>query len=207
LLDDARALAAWPLHGRLIVNDPSRVTRLLWDWRDGNADAVDELVSLVQQDLHRMAAQYMRGERAGHTLQATALVNEAFLRLINVELTWQNRAHFFAIAARTMRRVLVDHAKARNRDKRGGEMQQITLYETRIGAELEPDVLEVEALMNQLEAFDERKARIIELSFYGGLTYQEIAAVLAISEATVHRELRFAKAWLYHELTEAATRT
>jgi len=190
----------------LTVSDPSRVTQLLCDWRDGDAEAADELVSLVQRDLHQMAVQYMRGERAGHTLQATALVNEAFMRLINVELTWQNRAHFFAIAARTMRRVLVDHAKGRNREKRGGDVRKITLYETQIGAEAEPDVLEVEDLMTQLEAFDERKARIIELSFYGGLTYEEIAEVLSISEATVHRELRFAKAWLYHELKEAATR-
>lgn len=188
------------------MSDPSRVTQLLCDWRDGDAEAADELVSLVQRDLHQMAVQYMRGERAGHTLQATALVNEAFMRLINVELTWQNRAHFFAIAARTMRRVLVDHAKGRNREKRGGDVRKITLYETQIGAEAEPDVLEVEDLMTQLEAFDERKARIIELSFYGGLTYEEIAEVLSISEATVHRELRFAKAWLYHELKEAATR-
>lgn len=183
----------------------SQVTRLLCDWRAGNANAINELLPLVQNDLHRIAARHMRGEHAAHTLQATALVNEAFLRLIDVELSWQNRAHFLAIAGRTMRRVLVDHAKSRNRDKRGGDARQITLHETRVGEEEGPDILELEDAMTRLARIDERKAQVLELSFYGGLTYPEIAEVLSISEATVDREMRFAKAWLYRALQDGQT--
>ena len=189
------------------MTDTSLVTRLLSDWRAGDARAINELMPLVQDNLHQIAAKYMRGERAGHTLQATALVNEAFMRLIDVELEWQSRAHFIAIAARTMRRILVDHAKARLRDKRGGDVHKVTLYESRIDANSGPDVLELEEVMNRLAEFDERKAKIIELNFYGGLTYPEIAEVLAISEATVDRELRFAKAWLYRELKQSLSQT
>jgi RNA polymerase sigma factor (TIGR02999 family) len=188
------------------MNKPSNVTQLLSDWRAGDEKAINKLMPLVQDNLHQIAANYMRGEQAGHTLQATALVNEAFMRLIDVQLTWQNRAHFIAIAARTMRRILVDHAKAKHRDKRGGDARKITLYETRIGTDTEPDILELEEVMTRLEQFDARKAQIIELSFYGGLTYEEIAEVLSISEATVDRELRFAKAWLYRELKDSTTR-
>lgn len=184
------------------MSEPSQVTRLLSDWRAGDARAINELMPLVQDNLHQIAAKYMHGERADHTLQATALVNEAFVRLIDVELEWQSRAHFIAIAARTMRRILVDHAKAKRREKRGGDAHKVTLYESRIDADSGPDVLELEEVMNHLAEFDARKAKIIELSFYGGLTYPEIAEVLSVSEATVDRELRFAKAWLYRELKQ-----
>lgn len=190
------------LSARLIpMNDQANVTQLLLDWRAGKDTALNELLPMVQGNLRQLAAKYMRGENAGHTLQATALVNEAFLRLVDAKLTWQNRAHFIAIAARTMRHILVDHARAKQREKRGGDAMQVTLHETSIGSSNEPDILDLEEVLTRLSEFDERKARIIELSFYGGLTYDEIAEVLEISAATVDRELRFAKAWLYRELS------
>ena len=183
------------------MNDSSQVTQLLQDWRSGKSKALNDLIPLVQDTLRQLAARYMRGENAGHTLQATALVNEAFLRLVDAKVTWQNRAHFIAIAARNMRHILVDHAKAKRREKRGGDALRVTLHETRVGESNEPDILDLEDALNQLTKVDERKAQIIELNFYGGLTYDEIAEVLSISPATVDRELRFAKAWLYRELS------
>ena len=125
----------------------------------------------------------MRGENAGHTLQATVLVNEAFLRLVDVKITWQNRAHFIAIAARNMRHILVDHAKAKGRKKRGGDAFRVTLHETRVGGSSEPDILDLEDALTQLAKVDGRKAQVIELSFYGGLTYDEIVEVMEISPA------------------------
>jgi RNA polymerase sigma factor (TIGR02999 family) len=121
---------------------------------------------------------------------------------VDAKLTWQNRAHFIAIAANTMRHILVDHARAKQREKRGGDAVQVTLHETSIGGDAEPDILDLEDILTQLAKFDARKAKVIELSFFGGLTYEEIAEVLDISAATVDRELRFAKAWLYRELNE-----
>ncbi len=178
----------------------SDVTRLLLDWRAGQKNALNDLLPKVQDNLRQLAAGYMRGENSGHTLQPTALVNEAFLRLVDVDITWQNRAHFIAIAANTMRRILVDHARAKRREKRGGDDIQVTLHETRLGEGDQADILELEDVLTKLEAFDQRKSQVIELSFYGGLTYDEIGEVVGISAATVDRELRFAKAWLYREL-------
>ena len=183
-----------------MMTEPSKITRLLLDWRSGENQALGELLPMVQDNLRQLAGKYMRAENAGHTLQATALVNEAFLRLVDVKVTWQNRAHFIAIAARTMRRILVDHAKAKHREKRGGDAIKVTLHDTRIGHSNEPDILDLEEVLTKLAAFDERKSQVIELNFFGGLTYDEIAEVLDISAATVDRELRFAKAWLYREL-------
>ena len=177
------------------------VTQLLNDWRAGNAQALNRLVPLVHDSLQRLAGKYMRGERAGHTLQATALVNEAFLKLCDSSISWQNRAHFLAVAARTMRRILIDHARAKHRDKRGGDAVQVTLHDARIGShEEEPDILDLENVLQRLLQLDPRKAEVVELSFYGGMTYDEIGEALAISPATVDRELRFAKAWLLREL-------
>jgi RNA polymerase sigma factor (TIGR02999 family) len=184
------------------MDNVSQVTQLLIDWRAGEEQALNRLLPLVQDNLHQLAGKFMRSENAGHTLQATALVNEAFLRLVDAKVTWQNRAHFIAIAAKTMRRILVDHAKAKRRDKRGGDAVHVTLHDTRIGSNNEPDILDLEEVLTRLAEFDERKAQVIELSFFGGLTYDEIAEVLEISAATVDRELRFAKAWLYRELAE-----
>ncbi len=184
------------------MSQSSDVTKLLLNWRAGQQSALNELLPLVQDNLRQLAASYMRGENAGHTLQATALVNEAFLRLVDIDITWQNRAHFIAIAATTMRRILVDHARAKRREKRGGDNIQVTLHETRIGEDEQADILELEDALTKLEAFDQRKSQVIELSFYGGLTYDEIAEVMEVSAATVDRELRFAKAWLYRELND-----
>ncbi len=182
------------------MHEQADVTQLLLDWRGGEEKALNVLLPIVQDNLHQLAASYMRGENAGHTLQATALVNEAFLRLVDAKLTWQNRAHFIAIAANTMRRILVDHARAKQREKRGGDAIQVTLHETSIGGGEGPDILDLEDVLTRLTTFDARKAQVIEMSFFGGLTYDEIAEVLAISPATVDRELRFAKAWLYREM-------
>ena len=184
--------------------ESTKVTQLLIDWRSGDKQALNKLLPLVQGNLSNLARQFMRSENAGHTLQATALVNEAYLRLIDADVTWQNRAHFIAIAARTMRHILVDHAKAKHREKRGGDAAKVTLHETKIGQQNEPDILDLEEILIKLEYFDERKSQIIELSFYGGLTYDEIAEVMSISPATVDRELRFAKAWLQRELTASS---
>lgn len=185
--------------------DDPNATQLLLDWRAGNADALNNLIPLMHTNLHQLANKYMRSENPGHTLQATALVNEAFMKLVDADVSWQNRAHFLALAASTMRRILVDHARKKHSDKRGGDRVAITLHETRISArdQSDPDILAVEEVLEQLEKADSRKARVIELSFYGGMTYDEIAEALGISAATVDRELRFAKAWLFRELNQA----
>jgi RNA polymerase sigma factor (TIGR02999 family) len=177
------------------------VTGLLRAWRDGDGTAVDRLVPLVYDELHRLADRFMRRERADHTLQATALVNEAFLRLVDADVPWEDRAHFLAVAARTMRRVLVDYARARGRAKRGGEMEKVSLERAAVvdPAHL-PDLVELDEALERLAAQDERKARAIELHYFGGLSYEETAKVLDVSPVTVHRDLRLAKAWLYSHL-------
>jgi len=151
----------------------------------------------------------MRGENAGHTLQATALVNEAFIKLVDADIAWQNRAHFMALSARAMRQILVDHARANRSDKRGGSAIAVTLHESRLGdqGQTDLDILALENALEQLVQIDPRKAQAIELSFYGGLTYNEIAEALAISPATVDREIRFAKAWLYSQLSDTQQST
>ncbi len=189
------------------MSESPNLTEYLVQWRSGNKAALNKLMPLVYSSLRQLAAKYMHGENAGHTLQATALVNEAFMKLVDTDITLQNRAHFMAISARAMRQILVDHARANRADKRGGNAIAITLHETRLGsgAQNEPDILEVEETLEQLDKIDSRKAQIIELSFYGGLTYDEIAEALSISVATVDRDLRFAKAWLYQQLKENRT--
>jgi len=185
------------------MDDVSAVTLLLKDWRSGNDKALSELMPMVHDTLRKLAGKYMQSENAGHTLQATALVNEAFLKLIDSEVTWQNRAHFMAIAARSMRQILIDHARSKRRDKRGGNDVLVTLHEANVADNNEaPDLLDIEEVLNQLAELDPRKAEIVELSFFGGMTYDEIAEALAISVATVDRELRFSKAWLQKALNE-----
>jgi RNA polymerase sigma factor (TIGR02999 family) len=177
------------------------VTQLLHQWRTGDREALDQLMPLIYDELRRLASHYMKSERPAHTLQATALVNEAYIRLVDMNVRWQDRVHFFAVAARLMRRILVDEAKSKHRAKRGGGGVRLSLDEALIvSPEPAQDIVALDDALKSLGAFDERKSQLIELHFFGGLTYDELAEALGISQATVHRELRLAKAWLYHEL-------
>ncbi len=181
------------------------VTEMLLDWRSGNKDALRELMPLVYDELRRLASHYMRRERAKHTLQPTALVNEAYLRLVDVKISWQDRAHFFAVAARMMRRLLVDHARANGRDKRGKDEPKIPLDEIdTIPLKPRLDLTALDEALTHLATFDQRKSEIIELCFFGGLNNDEVAEALGISRATVQRDLRLAKAWLKLELNKSA---
>jgi RNA polymerase sigma factor (TIGR02999 family) len=182
------------------------VTRLLRDWNAGNKGALDELMPLVYDQLHRLAAKCLRSERPDHTLRATALVNEAYLRMVNADVEWHDRVHFFAIAARMLRRILVDHAKANRREKRGGGAEKVQLDEAiMIGPQSCGGVIELDLALQRLAEHDPRKSEIIELLCFGGLTYDEAAAALKISPATVHRELKLAKAFLHRELMQGAS--
>ncbi len=177
------------------------MTGLLIAWRGGNDAALEELVPLVHQELHRIARGCMRGERAGHSLQATALVNEAYLRLIGAQqVDWQNRVHFLAVSARLMRRILVDFARAKNYQKRGGGEHAITLDEALIVVEPGRDLVALDEALDALAKMDERKARVVEMRFFGGLSVEETAAALDVSPDTVMRDWRIAKAWLLREL-------
>ncbi len=176
------------------------VTRLLSDWRGGREAALGELMPVVYDELHRIAQRYMRRENAGHTLQPTAVVNEAYLKLIDAEVDWHDRVHFYAVAARLMRRALVDHARARNRAKRGGGATVICLNEEVVGQPApEVDVVELDDALRRLAEVDARKSAVVEMHYFGGLNYDETAAALGISAATVDRDLRMAKAWLHRE--------
>jgi RNA polymerase sigma factor (TIGR02999 family) len=178
------------------------VTKLLGDWRAGDKRALDELTPLVYEELRRLAKRQMRSERAGHTLQTTGLVNEAFIRMAGMDVPWADRAHFYAVAARLMRRILVDYAKARCSDKRGGGESPSTLEEVRIAAADAPpaDILAIDEALARLAEIDARKCDVVVLHFFGGMTYDETAEALGISPATVHRELRLGRAWLLNEL-------
>lgn len=179
------------------------VTRLLKEWGSGNKETLDELMPVVYQQLRRLASVCLRSERPDHTLRATALVHEAYIRLVDADIAWQDRVHFFAVSARLLRRILVDHAKANKRQKRGGGAETIALDEAvMIGPQTTGGIVELDAAMQRLAANDQRKSDIIELLCFGGLTYDEAASALKISPATVHRELKMAKAWLHRELTQ-----
>ena len=174
---------------------PSDVTQLLMAWSEGSETALEELVPLVEAELHRLAQRYLRGERPGHTLQTTALVNEAYLRLINWKsVRWQNKAHFLGVSAKLMRRILVDHAR-RNRGKTAGALD-ISLDGTASIGRGE-DLVALDAALSELAALDPRKSQIIELRFFGGLTVEETAEVIGVSPRTVKREWSLAQAWLY----------
>ena len=183
--------------------EPSELTQLLVDWRRGDKAALDKLMPLVYQELRRIARRYMRGERAGHSLQSAALVNEAYLRLIDIKrIDWQNRAHFFAMAAQLMRRTLVDHARSRNYAKRGGEQQKLSLSEAdQFGEKPDVDLVALDDALKTLAAMNERQSRIVELQYFGGLTIKETAEVLGVSHTTVERDWTVAKAWLRRELS------
>lgn len=178
------------------------VTKLLLAWSEGQDTALEKLVPLVYQELRRMARRYMYGERVGHTLQTTALVNEAYLRLIDSrKVRWQNRAHFFAISAQLMRRILVDFARSRRYQKRGGGMGNLTLNEELIMAPQQGhQLLMLDDALSTLAKTDARKARVVELRFFGGLSVEESAEVLKVSPDTVLRDWRLAKAWLAREM-------
>jgi RNA polymerase sigma-70 factor, ECF subfamily len=185
---------------------PEAVTGLLRAWSEGDETALEQLMPLVEAELRRVARGYMGRERKGHTLQATALVNEVFLRLTDARhLRWQDRAHFFGISARLMRRVLVDHARTRGYRKRGGGAQRVTLDEALLVApEPTVDVVALDRVLEALETFDARKARVVELRFFGGLSVEETAEVLHVSADTISRDWRLAKLWLLRELNGAA---
>jgi RNA polymerase sigma-70 factor (ECF subfamily) len=181
------------------------VTRLLQQWSNGEEQALDRLVPQIHQELRKLAASYLRRERPDHTLQPTALVNEAFLRLIDQRaVRWQNRAHFFGIAAQAMRRILVDHARTHGAHKRGGGLRQVPLEDDHaIGGAVDVDLLALDEALTRLAALDPQHGRIVELRYFGGLTLEETAEVMRISPATIGREWRIAKAWLAAELGPA----
>ncbi|MDQ5846365.1 MAG: sigma-70 family RNA polymerase sigma factor [Acidobacteriota bacterium] len=179
------------------------ITQLLLRWREGDGAALELLMPLVYGELRRLARQCMRRERVGHTLQTTALVNEAYLRLVkSSQVQWQDRAHFFAVAAQLMRRVLVDEARKRQYNKRGGEFTRITLDESLVAThQRQLDLLALDEALNRLAEFAPRKCRVVEMRFFGGLSIDETGAVLGVSTDIVKREWRTAKLWLLHELS------
>ena len=178
-------------------------TTLLLAWGRGDETALDQLIPLVHDELRRLARRHMAGERPGHTLQATALVNEAYLRLIEVnQVRWQNRAHFFAMASRVMRRILVDAARARGYQKRGGGAPTVSLDEALlVSGEPRQDLIALDDALNALAAFDLRKSQVVEMRFFGGLSVEETAEALHVSADTVMRDWRLAKVWLARELS------
>jgi RNA polymerase sigma factor (TIGR02999 family) len=182
------------------------VTRLLQEWSNGQEQALDRLLPQIHQELRKLAASYMRKERPDHTLQPTALVNEAFLKLIDQRaVKWQNRAHFFGIAAQAMRRILVDHARAHTASKRGDGVRTVPLDDAVvIGGTVNIDVLALDEALTRLAAIDPQQSRVVELRFFGGLTMEETAEVMHISPATVGREWKMAKAWLFAEIGRTA---
>ena len=184
---------------------PPNVTRLLLAWSHGDASALDQLLPVVYQELRRLAKHYMAQERPGHTLQATALVNEAYLRLIDVnQVQWQNRAHFFAVAAQMMRRILVEFARSRRRQKRGGDPQRVTFDQVpEIAQERGPDLVALDEALSALATLDARMSQVVELRFFGGLTVEETAETLKVSPETVMREWKTAKVWLLRELSRS----
>ena len=185
-----------------ITEHSAEVTGLLLRWGRGDEGALERLIPLVYQELHRIACRCMAGEHVGHSLQATALVNEAFVRLVDGKaVAWNDRAHFLAVSARVMRRILVDHARARTFQKRGGDAVRVSFDEALVvTSAVEPDFVALDAALVALAKFDERKSRVVEMRFFGGLTVEETAAVLNVSASTVMGDWRFAKAWLKREM-------
>lgn len=185
---------------------PQEVTALLVDWSKGDQAALDKLMPLVYEELHRLARHYMRMERPGHTLQTTALINEAYVRLIDQQnVPWQNRAHFFGIAAQLMRRILVDHARSHNRAKRGGDTRQVSLDEAALVSDgPSAELVALDDALKSLTAIDARKNQVVELRFFGGLSIDETAEVMKLSPRTVEREWNMAKAWLRREISNEA---
>lgn len=187
------------------AQDSQNITRMLKNWSGGDREALDQLLPYVYDELRRQASRYLRRERPDHTLQTTALIHEAYLKLIDQrKVEWQNRAHFFAVAAQAMRRILVDYARTKKREKRGGDDVKLQLDEAiNIAAgEKSIDLVALDEALTRLAEFDERQARVVELRYFSGMTEDETAEVLDISPATVRRDWRMAKAWLHSELTK-----
>jgi RNA polymerase sigma factor (TIGR02999 family) len=179
----------------------NEVTELLQRWKSGDEEALDRLTPLVYDQLHHLAHQYLRRERSGHTLQTSALVNEAYLRLVeHKSVDWQSRAHFFAVSATVMRRILVDYARQRTSEKRGGAFQHITLDDNIVTQERAAELVALDEAIETLNELHPRRSKVVELRYFGGLNNKEASAVLKVSETTVERDWRFAKAWLYREL-------
>jgi RNA polymerase sigma factor (TIGR02999 family) len=185
----------------------TKVTQLLLAWRAGDELALEQLVPIVYRELHRIARRHMAGERPGHTLQTSALVNEVYLRLVGSrQVQWQNRTHFFSMSAQLMRRILVDFARRRQYRKRGGGALLITLHdELAVSPSQTTDLVAIDDALKALEAFDPRKARVVELRFFGGLSVEETAEALKVSADTVVRDWKLAKVWLQRELTKGTT--
>lgn len=187
------------------MSSPPDITALLVDWSKGDKAALDKLFPLVERELHRLAHSYMRRENPDHTLQTTALVNEAYLRLVDQRNThWQNRAHFFGIAAQIMRRILMNYARDRRRMKRGGDAIQVSLSEVDlVSGQKASELLALDEALDRLSTIDERKARVVEFRYFGGLSVEETAEVLQVSSITVMRDWNLAKAWLAREIADA----
>jgi RNA polymerase sigma-70 factor, ECF subfamily len=182
------------------------ISTLLRAWSGGEQSALEKLTPIVYDELHRLARRHMKGERPGHSLQTTALVNEAYTRLVDYKrMQWQDRAHFFAVSAQVMRRILVDHARRHNL-KRGGAVQHVSIDEAAlVGGDEDTDLVALDDAMNALARLDPRKVQVVEMRFFGGLSVEETAEVLKISTVTVKRDWRAARTWLYRELTRATT--
>lgn len=180
------------------------ITQLLKAWTEGDREALENLTPLVYQQLHRVAQRYMAGQRPGHTLQTTALVNEVYVRLVDCsQVNWQDRAHFFAVSAQLMRRILIDFARSRGYQKRGGGLPHLSLDEApSVCNEPDPNIVALDDALKALAEVDDRKSRVVELRFFGGLSVEETAAVLGVSPETVGRDWKLAKMWLLHELSE-----
>jgi RNA polymerase sigma factor (TIGR02999 family) len=179
---------------------PTNFTQLLTEWRSGHPQALERLTPLVYEELRRLARNFMRAERGNHTLQATAVVHEAFLRLVQANVALQDRAHFFALASRLMRRVLVDHAKSRSRIKRNAGVKELLSSDNDVALSANFDVIALDDALESLVQLEPRLAQVIELHYFGGLTYDQIAEAAGASTATVHRDIRLARAWLLNEI-------
>lgn len=188
------------------IEDTHEVTEILRNWREGEPDASERLFPLVYDELKRQARKYLSRERRDHTLQPTALVHEAYLKMVNQNsFVAENRTHFYAVASRLMRQILVDHARAHKAEKRGGAAQRFSIEDLQILPEQSAaDLLELNEALQKLESIDERKCRVVDMRFFGGLKENEIAEVLGVNEKTVRRDWQFAKLWLYRELSQTA---
>jgi RNA polymerase sigma factor (TIGR02999 family) len=184
---------------------PAQITQLLIDWNNGSPEALDKLMPMVEAELRRIAASYMRRERPGHTLQTSALVNEAYLKLVDQrEVRWQNRSHFFALASQLMRRILLDHARTQGRVKRGGDAIHVDLEDVAVMTpKKSEELIALDEALTRLARFDLQKSQIVEMRFFGGLTVSEVAEVLDIAPVTVMLHWRLAKAWLQKEMRQA----